>query len=217
MRSSGSSHIAGQKTSVEQKNAADNKKDRTGKQAVRLFIAIQLNRRIKDAVTDVQDAFRMLRVGGNYTPRENLHLTLAFIGEYSDPERVLEVMQSVRFRPFAVTLDKVGCFDGIWWAGLAENPELDGLVRKLRHALADAGIPFDRKRFRAHITFLRKPYGTEGKSIPQGSAEPAGMEVRQISLMRSDRGKGGMVYTALGSCGCVEPEGDGLNDDRIFL
>ena len=48
---------------------------------MRLFIAIQLNQKMKQLVSDVQDTFRWQQVKGNYTPEENLHITLAFIGE----------------------------------------------------------------------------------------------------------------------------------------
>ena len=165
---------------------------------MRLFIAIQLTPELKKRVTEAQDAFRRQQVGGNYTPAENLHLTLAFIGEYGDPDEVLEIMESVRFAPFSVTLDRVGSFDALWWAGIAENEELTSLVRRLRHALAEAGIPFDRKKFKAHITFLRRPEYRRGKAV-QPTIKPAAMRVERISLMRSTRGKNGMIYTELGS------------------
>lgn len=41
---------------------------------MRLFIAIQLDGNIKDALTAVQKTLRVNRVGGNYTKIENLHL-----------------------------------------------------------------------------------------------------------------------------------------------
>ena len=51
---------------------------------MRLFIAIQLDERVKNALEHMQTALRKQRVAGNYTRAENLHLTLAFIGEYTD-------------------------------------------------------------------------------------------------------------------------------------
>ena len=35
--------------------------------------------------------------------------------------------------------------------------ELEKLAKKVRRALSEAGIPFDRKKFKAHTTILRKP------------------------------------------------------------
>ena len=166
---------------------------------MRLFIAIQLSEKLKRSAKDVQDAFRGQQVRGNYTPAENLHLTLAFIGEYGDPEDVLDAMKSVNFAPFTIRMDRVGCFDELWWTGFADSNELEDLVRNLRHALADAGIPYDRKRFKAHCTVLRKAGYAKEKRIASMRIDPADMRVDRICLMRSDRGKHGMIYTELGS------------------
>ena len=166
---------------------------------MRLFIAIQLNEALRQLATGVQDTFRQFGVRGNFTPTENLHLTLAFIGEYGDPDEVLDAMESISFAPFAITMDKVGSFDELWWTGFEESEKLEQLVRKVRRALADAGIPFDKKRFKPHVTILRKPDYSRGRKISHMSIEPAGMVVDRISLMQSTRGKNGMIYTELES------------------
>ena len=165
---------------------------------MRLFIAIQLSEKLKGSAGDVQEAFRRQQVRGNYTPTENLHLTLAFIGEYGNPVDVLDAMKRVRFAPFTLRMDKVGCFDELWWTGFADSRELEDLVRNLRHALAEAGIPYGRKRFKAHCTVLRKAVYAKGQQIAHMSIEPADMQVDRICLMQSTRGKHGMIYTELG-------------------
>ena len=166
---------------------------------MRLFIAINLTSEMKRILKKAQDSWRTYGVRGNYTPEENLHITLAFIGEYNDPDEVLEAVGSISFQPFSVTMDRVGCFDEIWWAGFAESEEMNSLAGKVRRALAEAGIPYDRKKFKAHVTALRKPrYDRQGRKIPV-SIEPETMQVDRISLMRSVRGKNGMIYTELGA------------------
>ena len=42
---------------------------------MRLFIAIELDDRIKDELCFIQKRLKMQGMKGNYTPRENLHLT----------------------------------------------------------------------------------------------------------------------------------------------
>lgn len=153
---------------------------------------------MKKAVEDVQNLFRSQRITGNYTPRENLHITLAFVGEYNDPEAVLEAMEQVPFSPFTIRMDKIGCFDELWWTGLTASKELEKLVINLRRALVDAAIPYDNKKFKAHVTFLRKPRYFGG-NLTDMAISPAEMQVDSISLMRSTRGKNGMIYTELGS------------------
>lgn len=158
---------------------------------MRLFIAIQLSDAMRRALTDMQADLRRQNVRGNYTPPENLHLTLAFIGEYADPEAVVEALPMLE--SFDLRLEGVGAFQDLWWAGVERSDLLSDYVKRLRRALSDAGIPFDRKRFSPHITLVRRAEGRPALQVP-----PAAMTVRRVSLMRSDRGKSGMIYTEIG-------------------
>ena len=163
---------------------------------MRLFIAIKLNQEMKDALLDIQDGMREAGVRGRYSPEENLHLTLAFIGEFSDGELVREVLDGIAFAPFPLALDGVGSFGRLWWAGVERSDELAALAKRIRRGLADAGIPFDRKKFSAHITLIRgadvRPEDIPADDVAR--ARGAGMTVERVALMRSDRGKRGMVY-----------------------
>lgn len=160
---------------------------------MRLFIAIQLSDEMRSELTGAQTAMRKGGVKGNYSPEGNLHLTLAFIGEYDQPDRVSEVIESVKFDSFTLKLSGFGTFGDLWWAGLERSDALNAYVKRLRHALSDAGIPFDSKRFTPHITLIRR---AEGK-FPDLSAPQAEMTADTVSLMRSDRGEHGMIYTEL--------------------
>ncbi|MCR4892057.1 MAG: RNA 2',3'-cyclic phosphodiesterase [Lachnospiraceae bacterium] len=166
---------------------------------MRLFIAIEFDEAFLQPLIDLQEDMRSLGVGGNYTKRENLHLTLAFIGDYGDPGAVLDAMGEAAFQPFPIRLHGVGSFGDLFWVGLEKNEELMKLVKRLRRALACQGIPFDRKRFSPHITIIRKTSYRGGEAIPVTEPPYGHMTVGRISLMRSDRGKNGMIYTELGS------------------
>ena len=165
---------------------------------MRLFIAVNFNEEILESLTALQNEWSILGVRGNFTPQQNLHLTLAFIGEYGNPNAVLDAMNSVDFAPFVVRLDGIGTFRDIFWAGLAENVALSNYVRRLRKALAQYDIPFDRKKFSPHITLVRRAefFGTVEQLLKN---PPVGqMEVESVSLMSSTRGKRGMIYTKVG-------------------
>ena len=162
---------------------------------MRLFIAINLSDEMKDSLIRMQNALYDRGARGNYTPEENLHLTLAFIGEYPDAQPVLDALSAVAFRPFELSLEGMGRFGDLWWAGMRDSAPLTAVVRRLRRALAENGIPFDKKRFSPHITLIRKASG----EMPGTAPEPVSMTVNSISLMRSDRGRPGMIYTELGT------------------
>ena len=162
---------------------------------MRLFIAIQLSDGIRNSLSAVQSYLRDHGVKGNYTKLENLHLTLAFIGEYSDPDLVLEAMRSVSFTPFPMRIEGFGSFGELFWCGIGENDSLLSYVKRLRRALAGNGIPFDRKKFSPHITLIRKAEYDRSKGFPVVVIPDVSMQVTDVSLMRSDRTKSGMVYT----------------------
>ena len=162
---------------------------------MRLFIAIRLSDEMKAALIHTQNTLYDYGIRGNYTKEENLHLTLAFIGEFPDPQPVMDALETVRFTPFDLELQGMGCFDDLWWAGMKDSAPLTAVVRRIRRALSDAEIPFDRKRFMPHITLIRKANGR----MPGVDLQKASATVSSIALMRSDRGKNGMIYSEIGT------------------
>lgn len=161
---------------------------------MRLFLAIRMEDDMRQALLRCQEEMRRQGVGGHYTKAENLHLTLLFIGEYPDTEAVGEIAAAVPFPPLSLRLKGIGAFGDLWWAGIEPNEALERAAARLRHALAEAGIPFDRKAFQTHITLVRRAV-FPGPGLPDIAVPPAGMRADHFSLMRSDRGKDGWVYT----------------------
>lgn len=95
------------------------------------------------------------------TPREKIHLTLAFLGEVADADfaRVLEAGDAVRGEVFALALDHVGSFRRakVAWAGSDRAPDaLVALNRELVAALARLSLPFEEREFAPHVTLARK-------------------------------------------------------------
>jgi 2'-5' RNA ligase len=162
---------------------------------MRLFIAVNLSEDMKDALLCAQNELYDRGVRGNFTPEENMHLTLAFIGEYPNAAPVLDALAGVSFTPFELALEGMGCFGDLWWAGLRESAPLAAVARRVRRALVEAAIPFDRKRFSPHVTLIRRAAGKQ----PEIVLPPVSMTVTSVSLMRSDRGRNGMIYTELGT------------------
>ena len=163
---------------------------------MRLFIAIPFTKEIRKELQRFQNDLKRAGMTGRFSPVENLHLTLAFIGEYANPQDILDVMEQIPFEAFDLSLEGFGRFGDLYWAGIANCPPLAAYVRRLRRALAENEIPFDRKKFSPHITLVRKGVMREGISIADS---PSGtMHADHIALMRSDRGKNGMIYTEVG-------------------
>lgn len=163
---------------------------------MRLFIAIQFTDEIKKPLMEMMHALKKNGVKGNYVPLQNLHMTLAFIGECKDAEAVKAAMRTVKVKPFRVTLSEAGCFGDLLWAGAKGNQGLNGTAKAVRDALDAAGIAYDRQKFVPHVTLIRKMSGN-WKSVKVPKAE---MMVRKISLMKSEQKNGKMVYTEFFFC-----------------
>ena len=88
---------------------------------MRLFIAINFEDAFVDALVSLQDSLQSAGAVGNFTKRENLHMTLAFIGDYGNPEDVIESMVDARFRPLDIRLEGVQQFREMYFARIAEN------------------------------------------------------------------------------------------------
>lgn len=141
--------------------------------------------------------------GGRPTRTENLHLTLAFLGEVEDArlaglERAAGELAPAP-RAGVLVLDRPGYWkrNRIAWAGAsAPPPELDDMVSELRGALARSRVEFDPKPFATHVTLLRE--AREPQALP--ALEPIAWELNGFALVRSPAGRGGS-YEVLNSWG----------------
>ena len=69
----------------------------------RLFIAFDLSDEKKDQIADIAYDLDSLGVRGNFSPVENYHLTLAFLGDQEDVEGISRLSQ-MSSRIFCISL-----------------------------------------------------------------------------------------------------------------
>ena len=170
---------------------------------MRLFIAINFNNDTRSRLLALRDELRGQSQRGNFSAPENIHLTLAFLGECDGKQTadVKSALSDVSFKPFEITVDCVGRFrregGDIWWAGLRENKPLSALHRDLADRLTAVGFTLEQRKFAPHIT-LGREVSTDAK--PR-SIEPFGETVSAIDLMKSERIGGKLTYTAIHNSG----------------
>jgi len=122
--------------------------------ALRIFAALALPETIQDAacaeMKDVPDA--------NWRPRENLHITLAFYGDRTEPvvEELDSALGQVRCAPFELSLQGAGRSGGrepgTLWLGVAPCPALTDLARQCRRAARQAGFETEKRSYQPHVT-----------------------------------------------------------------
>lgn len=161
---------------------------------MRLFIALPLSDELRRVLLDVQRDMRAQGARANFSREENLHLTLAFLGEVEGEKVRLaqEAVLSLEGKGFPLTLDKIGNFGNLYWAGLRKSPPLEALAARTRRALDQRGLDYDRKPFRAHITLARQVQAPAPFRI---EPPPAQMTAERVVLMCSERIGGVLTYT----------------------
>lgn len=163
---------------------------------MRIFIAIRFTEAFKSSILDAQDGLREYGVRGNYTQPENLHLTLAFIGETERVAEIKAAVDAVKFEPFVIRTGKLGCFNGrsrVLWLGIEGEDKVKTIAQQLRLNLDKCGIDYAKGKFSPHITLVRQP-----SEMPLDvEVESESMTVSEISVMNSERINGRLVYTAL--------------------
>ena len=166
--------------------------------SMRLFVGLQPSDDFRTALSVLQDRLRAAGITGRYLEPSNLHMTLAFVGEW--PEDITQVLPAVG-HPFTITLAHPGIFPEakVLWAGVEASEELNRLAQSVRNSLAENGIPFDPKEFNPHITLMRKPVIPDGVDLSGTEIPKAAMIVDQVCLYRSECGENGMEYTVIGN------------------
>ena len=165
---------------------------------MRIFVGLRPSESFRAALAVLQDRLRSAGVTGRYLDPRNLHMTLAFIGEW--PENITPVLPQVA-HPFFIRLACAGIFPEakVLWAGVEKSDALDCLAEQVRSTLREHDIPFDPKAFNPHFTLLRKPSVPDGTALSGIAVPDAEMIVDEVCLYRSDHMDTGMEYTVIGS------------------
>lgn len=169
---------------------------------MRLFTAIELDDRTKDALAGAADALRACSVHGNFTLRDNFHITLVFLGETDNAAAVRRAMHSVSVSPFTLQIGGSGVFHrggkDLYWTGVRQNASLQQVYSELFDALRANGFRLEQRRYTPHLTLGREVVLRQGvATIPAECGPELDVKVNTITLMRSDRIQGKLVYTPI--------------------
>lgn len=174
---------------------------------IRAFLALPL----PDDVTATLEAAQAGLPAGNPVPRENLHLTLVFLGEQR--ETVLEdlhlALEQIGGPALELTIRGVGTFGGavprVLYAAADPDPALSALRKKLARAVRETGIEPDGRKFAPHVTLVRFPREMPGEDLAaiqsflgRRMGLAAGpFRVERYCLYRSTLTKNGPAYDVL--------------------
>jgi 2'-5' RNA ligase len=109
--------------------------------------------------------------GARWQTREQLHLTLRFIGEVHGRDAAMldDALAAIRVPAFDLQLHAVGQFGGkqihSLWAGVRRNEALEHMQRKVDSAIRRVGQPQDQHKFTPHVTLARLRHAEPGKVL----------------------------------------------------
>jgi RNA 2',3'-cyclic 3'-phosphodiesterase len=174
---------------------------------MRLFVAVDLPATVKDELEHVGDALRPTLPDAKWVPRDNVHLTVRFLGEVGD-ERVDGIAAALRdgvdgTAPFAARLAGSGAFPSVrrarvLWAGLeAAEDRLDSVANACIRAIEPLGFLSESRPWTAHVTVarLRQP-GDVSRVLPL-ALEPVTFPIEAVTLFRSRSGRPAPHYEAI--------------------
>lgn len=124
---------------------------------MRLFVALALPDSVLRSLLALQSGVP----GARWRTRDQLHLTLRFIGQVDGPDaaKVDDVLSLVSAPKFSLALKGVGEFGGrtphTLWAGVRDGEPVVFLQRKIETALQRAGFPPEQRKFQPHVTLAK--------------------------------------------------------------
>jgi 2'-5' RNA ligase len=167
---------------------------------LRLFTAIEVPEGVRTRLTFLQGGVP----GARWTPVENMHLTLRFIGEVDEAvaRDIDEALSALREPSFELTLRGVGGFGGrdpkAIWAGVTPCPALHHLVAKIESALQRMGLEAETRKYSPHVTLARlkdSPIARVRAFLgANGLFDSGAFAVRSFSLFSSFQTPRGSLY-----------------------
>jgi 2'-5' RNA ligase len=107
----------------------------------------------------------LLAIGGDLKPveRENIHLTLKFLGNVSTAklDEVKSSLSRLKFPPFSMEIKGAGAFPSlkrmnVVWVGIGDGwSQVELIYEQTEKLLSDVGFSRENRRFSPHITVAR--------------------------------------------------------------
>lgn len=157
---------------------------------MRLFVAVDLPPDVKAAAGTVIERLRPVAPEAKWVPEENLHVTIAFLGETPLVEEISAAVDSAAasLRPFSSALNGLGTFPSarrarVVWLALDGEPGYGAVAAAVWRELRPLGFEPEGRAFAAHLTIARlrapAPF-TATTEVPS-----LGFDVDALTLFRS--------------------------------
>lgn len=176
----------------------------------RLFTALELPSSIASHLSITQSGIP----GARWIDRENLHITLRFIGdvELATARELAYALEAVKTQPFKLELQDFDVFGGSkphsLFAGVKKSEPLSELQGEHERLCQRIGLPAEGRKFKPHVTIARLR-GAKTPDIAKylsiyGSFKSAPFNVNRFVLLSARNSTGGGPYVVEDSYQLVE-------------
>jgi 2'-5' RNA ligase len=176
---------------------------------------------VEDALASFIEEMRGLASGIGWVRRTNLHLTLRFLGDAADPQRLAALNErltdiAAQTAPFVIDARGTGAFPNLGrprviWAGLIGS-ELLRLAARVEDAAVGAGFARERRPYSPHLSIGRvrdlRGWSAARRAIESAAGREFGSSTcESMILYRSVLGPETSTYDELARFGFSSPQG----------
>jgi RNA 2',3'-cyclic 3'-phosphodiesterase len=182
---------------------------------MRLFTAVELDARLRAASAEIARGIRRRideacpELRARWIPDDNLHVTLAFIGEVPEarvPGIVSALEASFATPVFTLGIAGSGVFPAsghprVIWLGVSEGTmPLAGLYADVTARLEPLGVPPERRPYHAHLTIARlaaaprRDFAAIRRIVTDQAVDAGACAVGHLTLFRSRLSPRGAAY-----------------------
>lgn len=165
---------------------------------MRLFIAVDIPAEIKGKISSfAKEIQKKSIINANFVSPKNLHLTLKFLGEVEDADKIKELCKEVKAKKFKISLKGVCAFPShqyikVLWVGVESGAEeLRELNKKLEEKLGK-----DKREFSCHLTIARVKAVKDNSALKEflTNKDFGEFEAKEFRLIKSVLTSSGPVY-----------------------
>lgn len=171
---------------------------------MRVFIALNIPDKMRDNLERSASQFKSMATGGNFTRKENYHVTLHFLGNVQ-PNNLIYIqsaMDAIKNLPaprLAISQFAVLRASDIVCAKFNKNSALTELHDLLADNLEKMGFTVERRAYRPHVTVIRKyafnlPFSEVTKCVDVYNKP---FDAPEVVLYESVFGDNGVTYNPL--------------------
>lgn len=185
---------------------------------IRSFIAAEISPEVQDAIRVFQADLAPLFTDFRWTPPEQIHITLLFLGEISMhvlAELIEQIPQRIAdIKRFSMTPMGLDAFPHsaqarVLWVGFQSVPsQLLQLHVRLSELSEMLELNLDTRRFKPHLTLARYRNVHRGSDLTSYLSQFItiifpGLKIDHITLFRSDYKSSRPIYTRLAEFGLI--------------